>query len=60
MWKGVFKIVDRNKVANQLTLKLGDYIGLPGGPNVISRILKKQTGKAEKEINNSVGNCPLL
>lgn len=46
------------KVINQLTLRWGDYHGLPGGPNVITRILKR--GREVEEVRAMWEPNPLL
>lgn len=56
--KGGFKILDRIKVANQLTLRQGDYSELPGWVWCNLKDFLK-TGKAEKKVRTmQCENCP--
>ena len=44
MWQRGIKVADRIKIANQVTLRWGDYLRLSGGPGVITTFLKVEEG----------------
>ena len=50
-WQRGNKVADGIKVASELTLRWGDYPGLAGGPNIITRVLKSLRGWQKRENN---------